>query len=297
MSVTKPDPIAAALDNGADVVPTILQPSPGWRAVHFQELWDFRELLWTLAMRDIRVRYKQTLLGAAWAVIQPLLSTFLFTLIFAYLAKMSTDGQNPLLFYFSGMLPWQLFSNALTQAGNSLVENKNLITKIYFPRLIVPMATVAAGLVDFLVALGMLAVLMVVLAVFPPHVHTLPPWQVIFLPAFLLLALMAALGVGLWLSALNVEYRDVRYIMPFITQFWLYATPVAYPASLFHAGWMRTLLGLNPMSGVVTGFRWCLLGTPLSAGLMITNAVTIAVILFGGVYYFRRLERGFADIV
>jgi len=273
-----------------DIAPTILQPSPGWRAVHFRELWDFRELLWTLAARDIRVRYKQTILGAAWAVIQPLFSTILFTIIFWRLAGMKTDGANPLLFYFSGMLPWQLFSNALTQAGNSLVDNKNLITKIYFPRLIIPMATVAAGLVDFAVGLCSMIVLMCIC-------RTAPPLQVVLLPGFLLLAIMAALGVGLWLSALNVEYRDVRYVVPFLTQFWMYATPVVYPASMLPAGWKRTVMGLNPMSGVVEGFRWCLLGTPLSAGLMITNAITIAAVLVGGVYYFRRLERGFADIV
>jgi len=296
--VSEPKPQAGVAQEKpvSEFAPTVLQPSSGWRAVQFRELWDFRELLWTLASRDVRVRYKQTLLGAAWAIIQPLFSTFLFYIIFARVAKLTTGGVNPMLFYFSGMLPWQLFSNALTQAGNSLVENKNLITKIYFPRLIVPMATVFAGLVDFLVALAMLAVLMVILHFVPPYPHTMPPWHVVFLPFFLLLALMASLGVGLWLSALNVEYRDVRYVLPFLTQFWMWATPVVWDVDRIPARWLP-ILGLNPMAGVVAGFRWCLLGTSMYPSLMITNIATIAVVLVGGVYYFRRLERGFADIV
>lgn len=294
MSLSAPNQQPGVLDaqQAGDIEPTVLQPSPGWRAVHFRELWNFRELLWTLAARDIRVRYKQTLLGAAWAVIQPLFSTFLFTVIFAMLAGLSTDGKNPITFYFSGMLPWGLFSTALTQAGNSLVENRNLITKIYFPRLIVPMATIAAALADFLVALTVLIIIMLVL-------RTPPPWHVVFLPFFLLMALMAALGVGLWLSAINVEYRDVRYILPFLVQFWFYATPLVWSVDIIrnkHPKWLP-LVGLNPMAGVVGGFRWCLLGSPLDGRMMIVNFLTIAAVLIGGVYYFRRLERGFADIV
>jgi lipopolysaccharide transport system permease protein len=275
---------------------TYIRPIPGWRAVNLRELWQYRELLGFLTMRDIKLRYKQTALGVAWAVIQPLFTMLVFTIFFGKLGKLPSDGKPYALFVLAALLPWQLFAYALTQSSNSLVAEQRLITKVYFPRLIVPLASVLSGLVDFVVAFG----LMLVLAAAGPLLGwapVAPTWAALTLPVFVLFAALTALAVGLWLATLNVQYRDVRYTIPFLTQLWMFLTPVAYPASLVPKPY-RLLYGLNPMSGVVEGFRWALLATAAPDwGLMAVSAAVVAALLFGGLFYFRRMERTFADVV
>ena len=267
-----------------------IRPSRGWVSLKLGELWDYRELLYFLIWRDIKVRYKQTVLGASWAIIQPFSTMVVFSLFFGKLAKMPSDGIPYPIFSFAALVPWSFFAAGLTQSSNSLVGSSNLITKVYFPRLVIPLATVLSGVVDFGLALAVLVGMMA-------YYHITPSMHIFFLPLFILLALVIALGVGLWLSSLNVKYRDVRYIVPFITQFWLFATPIAYPSSLLNQPW-RTLYGLNPMVGVVEGFRWALLGTKMSAGPMILISASVALlILISGAFYFRRMEKTFADIV
>jgi lipopolysaccharide transport system permease protein len=267
-----------------------IRPSSGWRALDLKELWRYRELLWFLALRDIQVRYKQTVLGVAWAVLQPLLTMFVFTIIFGMLAKVPSDGVPYSLFALVGLLPWQLFAYALTQSSQSLVAEQRLITKVYFPRLIVPLASVVSGLADFAVAFVLVLGAMAVYSV-------APTWNLLAVPALVVFALATALAVGLWLAALNVQYRDVRYVLPFLTQMWMYATPVGYPSSLVPER-IRALYGLNPMVGVVEAFRWALLGTGRPpVALMAVSALTVAALLASGLFYFRRLERQFADIV
>jgi lipopolysaccharide transport system permease protein len=266
-----------------------IDPPSGWTSIGFRELWEYRELLYFLTLRDVKVRYKQTALGAAWAIIQPLFMMLVFSLFFGRLAKMPSDGIPYPVFTFCALLPWQLFAHALTESSNSLVANERLITKVYFPRLIVPLAAVLGGLVDFAVAFVLLLVMMF-------YYGIVPTLAIVTLPAFILLAILTALGVGLWLSALNVKYRDVRYTINFLIQFWMFATPVAYPSSIVPERW-RALYGLNPMAGVVEGFRWALLGKqPPGAMLAVSVAVVIAI-LIGGLYYFRRMEQEFADVV
>ena len=228
-----------------------IAPSKGWVSLKLHELWEYRELLYFLVWRDIKVRYKQTALGATWAIIQPVFTMLVFSLFFGHLGKIPSDGIPYPIFSFAALVPWTFFANGLGQSSNSLVGNANLITKIYFPRLIVPLASVFSGIVDFLLAFVVLLGMML-------YYGLVPTLNVFWLPLFVLLALVTSLGVGLWLSALNVEYRDVRYVVPFITQFWLFATPIAYPSSLLPEPW-RTIYGLNPMVGVVEGFRWALL--------------------------------------
>ncbi len=267
-----------------------IEPPKGWASIGLRELWDYRELLYFLTWRDVKVRYKQTALGAAWAIIQPLFMMLVFSLFFGRLAKIPSDGIPYPIFTFCALLPWQLFAHALTESSNSLVGNQNLITKVYFPRLVVPIAAVLGGLVDFAVAFAILLVMMF-------YYGVVPGWAIVTLPGFILLAVMTALGVGLWLSALNVKYRDVRYTITFLVQFWLFATPVAYPSSIVPAKW-RALYGLNPMAGVVEGFRWALLGKTEAPGAMLWVSVAVViVILIGGLYYFRRMEQEFADVV
>jgi lipopolysaccharide transport system permease protein len=266
-----------------------IRASHGLR-LNLKDVWEYRELLYFLVWRDIKVRYKQTALGAAWAVLQPLLTMLVFTVIFGRLAKVPSDGIPYPVFAYTALLPWQLFAFALSESSNSLVTNKNLLTKVYFPRLIVPMASVFAGLVDFAIAFLLLIALMVIY-------HVTPSMAAAWLPVFLLMTIATALSVGLWLSALNVKFRDVRYLIPFLTQFWMYATPVAYPSSLVPEPW-REWYGLNPMAGVVEGFRWALLGKSGNPGLLVWVSVTAVVLLLtGGLYYFRRTEATFADIV
>jgi lipopolysaccharide transport system permease protein len=272
-------------------VPTFrIAPSKGWVPLKLRELWEYRELLYFLVWRDIKVRYKQTALGATWAIIQPFLTMVVFSLFFGHLAKMPSDGIPYPIFSFAALVPWSFFANGLSQSSNSLVGSSNLITKVYFPRLIVPLASSFSGVVDFLIAFAVLIVMML-------YYGLLPTLNVLWLPLFLLLAMVTSLGVGLWLSALNVEYRDVRFIVPFITQFWLFVTPIAYPSSLLPEPW-HTLYGLNPMVGVVEGFRWALLGTKTAPGPIIAVSSAAAItILITGAFYFRRMEKTFADIV
>jgi lipopolysaccharide transport system permease protein len=255
-----------------------------------RDLWAYRELLYFLAWRDFRVRYKQTVLGAAWAVIQPLFTMVVFSIFFGYLGKIPSDGLPYPVFSYTGLLPWSLFAYALTQSSGSLVNNQNLITKVYFPRLIIPIAPLFVGLVDFGIAIVVLFGMMLVYGI-------VPGVAVLTLPLFTLLAVLTALGVSTWLAALNVQYRDVRYTIPFLTQLWLFATPVAYPSSLLPEPW-RTLYGLNPMAGVVEGFRWALLGQVAAPGLLIAvSVVAVLLLLLGGLWYFTRMERTFADII
>ena len=269
-------------------VTTVIEPS-GTMALRPRELWDYRELLFFLTWRDIKVRYKQTALGAAWAVLQPLATMAVFSVFFGHLAKMPSDGFPYPIWAYAGLLPWQLFSYALTESANSLVGSQTLITKVYFPRLVIPISAVLAGLVDFAIAFCILLVFFVYYGIAPTA-------AIVTLPFFLLLAIGTALGVGLWLSALNVNYRDVRYMIPFLTQFWLFVTPIAYPSSLVPERW-RALYGLNPMAGVVEGFRWALLGTDPPGQMLLVSTVVVACLLVGGLLYFRRMERTFADIV
>lgn len=269
---------------------TILEPPKNWAPLELSELWKFRELLFFLTWRDIKVRYKQTVLGAAWAILQPLLTMVLFSIIFGGLAKLPTDGIPYPIFTFTALLPWQLFAFALTQSSNSLVSNQNLISKVYFPRLVIPLSSVLAGLVDFAISFVVLGGLMVFYGI----KLTLAS---LFLPLFLLLALTSALAIGLWLSALNVKYRDIRYIVPFLTMFWMYATPIAYSSSLIPEKW-RWLYSLNPMTGVVEGFRWATLGkSSLDMVSLGISACVVIALFIGGLYYFKRMETTFADII
>ena len=269
---------------------TVIEPAHGWPTINFQELRQYGDLFYFLVWRDIKVRYKQTAIGAAWAIIQPFFTMVVFSLFFGQLAKIPSEGVPYPIFSYTALLPWTFFANAMSQSSNSLVGSANLISKVYFPRLIIPCSAVLTGLVDFALAFVVLIGMMVYYGIYPS-------WNVLWLPAFLLLALAAALGVGLWLSALNVEYRDVRYVIPFLTQIWLFATPVIYPSSLLHGYW-KMLLGLNPMTGVIEGFRWALLGTgSVSVEMLGISILTTATLLVTGAFYFRRMERTFADIV
>lgn len=270
---------------------TRIRPSRGRVALDLRELWEHRELLWFLVWRDVKVRYKQTVLGVGWAILQPVATMVVFSLFFGRLAGVPSDGLPYPLFSFAGLVPWTFFSQGLAQSANSLVASHNLITKVYFPRLAIPISTVLAGLVDFALAFAVLVVLMLAYGIVPgPEVLALAP--------LLLLALVTALGAGLWLSALNVRFRDVRYIVPFLTQLWLFLTPIAYPSSLLGEPW-RTVYGLNPMAGVVEGFRWALLGTgePPPGPMLAASALAALALLASGALWFRRTERTFADVI
>jgi len=268
----------------------ILRPSKGFFRLDLKALWEYRELLYFLVWRDIKVRYKQTALGAAWAVLQPVLTMLVFSVFFGRLAKVPSDGVPYPVFAYVALLPWQLFAFALTESSNSLVASQNLITKVYFPRLVIPISSVLAGLVDFGISFVVLLIMMLCYGIVPTAAIAL-------LPLFLLLAITTALAVGLWLSALNVKYRDVRYTIPFLAQFWMFATPVAYPSSLVPAS-LRPFYGLNPMAGVVEGFRWALLGKTHAPGpLLWVSVAAVVVLLLAGLRYFRKMESTFADIV
>jgi len=267
-----------------------LRPSKGWVSLRIDELWRYRELLYFLIWRDIKVRYKQTVLGASWAIIQPFFTMVVFSLFFGRLAQIPSDGVPYPIFAFAALVPWTFFANGLGQSADSLVGSQQLIKKVYFPRLAIPVATVLAGIVDFGLAFLMLLGMMMFYGVALTA-------NVIWLAPLLLLALITSLGVGLWFSALNVRYRDVRYVVPFLVQIWLFATPIAYPSSLLDEQW-RIVYALNPMVGVVEGFRWALLGTETAPGPMILVSSIVAVaILVGGAFYFRRMEQTFADVV
>jgi lipopolysaccharide transport system permease protein len=267
-----------------------IRPSTGLAALNLRDLWIYRELIFFMIWRDIKVRYKQTLLGAAWAVIQPVLTMLIFNFIFGTIAKVPTEGIPYPIFSYTALLPWGLFTAALNNASRSLTANQNMVTKIYFPRLILPLASVLGGLVDFAIAFLILIVLMIYYKVTP----TSAIWT---LPLFLLLTVVTALGVALWLSAINVQYRDVNYVLPFLTQFWLFLTPVAYSANVISGKW-QFVYSLNPMAGVVNGFRWALLGTNTGPNMNMVVSICISLIfLVSGLFYFRSMERTFADTI
>ena len=261
----------------------------GWPRLQLSEIWDFRELLWFLALRDIQLRYKQTVLGVSWAIIQPFFTMVVFSIFFGRLANVPSNGLPYPVFVFCALLPWQLFASSLGNAAGSVVSNQALITKVYFPRVIIPMASILYALVDFAIALIILILMMV-------YYKITPGPEAVLLPLFGLFTSTAALAVGLWLSALNVQYRDIRHVLPFITQLWLFITPVVYPTSIVPDQW-RWLYALNPLTGVVEGFRWALLGAPAPGPWIYVSVMGTIVLLISGLYYFRRVENTFADVV
>jgi len=274
-----------------DPTTIFIKPSTGLTALNLRDLWIYRELVFFMIWRDIKVRYKQTLLGATWAVIQPLMTMIVFNFLFGKVAKVPTDGIPYPIFSYTALLPWGLFVTALNQASRSLTSNHNMVTKVYFPRLVLPISSVLAGLVDFAIAFVILIGLMF-------YYQVTPAWNVLWaLPLFLLLAIVTALGVALWLSAINVKYRDVNYALPFLTQFWLFITPVAYSASVISDKW-QLVYSLNPMAGVVNGFRWALLGSGSGpdAALWVSAGISL-IVLVSGLFYFRNMERTFADTI
>jgi lipopolysaccharide transport system permease protein len=268
----------------------VIEASKGWVSLKVKELWEYRELLYFLTWRDVKIRYTQTVLGVGWAVIQPLATMVIFSVIFGHLAKLPSEGIPYPVFSFVALLPWQLFSGMLTRASTSLVSNANLLTKVYFPRLIIPLSAIASGVVDFCISFVILLGLML-------YYGIVPTWAILWVPFFVLFTLVAALGVGLWLSALNVQYRDVQYIVPFLVQTWLFVSPVAYSAELISKGPWRIVYGLNPLAGVIQGFRWALLRANPPDELMIASFVMVVVLLVSGLFYFRRMEKTFADVV
>jgi len=288
--------VSSPASNGArpslDEAFVVYERKRGWAALDLRELWKYRELLYFLTWRDILVRYKQAVLGVAWAILQPLLTMIVFTVIFnKVLGIQSPASDLPYaVFSFAGLLPWQFFAGALSRSSGSLVGNANLLTKVYFPRLVIPFSAVLAGLVDlgvsFLVLIGLMGAYGIA-----------PTWHVVFLPLFILQALATALAVSLWLSALNVLYRDVQYVIPFLVQLWMFVSPVIYPIDKIPAGPLRIAFALNPMTGVIGGFRWALLRQQFPGGYMWISTAVVVVLLFGGLFYFKRMERVFADVV
>ncbi|MCW5970290.1 MAG: ABC transporter permease [Blastocatellales bacterium] len=266
-----------------------IRPTGRWSALHLRDLWEYRELLYFLAWRDVKVRYKQTALGVVWVIIQPLLTMLIFAFIFGRVVGVPSDGIPYHLFAFAGLVPWTFFAGALTRSGNSLVGSANLITKVYFPRLIIPIAAVAAAMLDFAIAFALLAVLMVWSGV----TLTL---QLLLLPVVVLLTALLALGVGMWASALNVKYRDVGHILPFLVQLGMFATPIIYPVSILPEKW-RALLSLNPMTGIIEGYRAALFGRPVAWNALAISAAVTVVVLVWALYVFRRMEKDFADVV
>jgi len=268
----------------------LIEASRGWLSLELSQLWEYRELLYFLIWRDVKVRYKQTVIGAGWAIFQPLLTMVVFTVVFQNIANVTSEGLPYSIFAFTALLPWNFFAGALTRASASVVAQANLVSKVYFPRLIIPLSATVSGIVDFGIAFVVLIGMMIWFGI-------APTWGVLALPIFLLLALIAALSVGLWLSALNVRYRDVGHTVPFLVQIWMFASPVAYPVSMIPEKW-RLLYSLNPMAGVIEGFRWALLGKESpDFGVIGISAVVVIVLLFGGIVYFKHLERTFADLV
>jgi lipopolysaccharide transport system permease protein len=267
----------------------VIEPRRGWLSLNLSDFWQYRDLLYILAMRDIKVRYKQTVLGAAWAIIQPLFTMLIFTLFFGKLAGMPSDGIPYPLFAYAGLLPWTFFSNAVTNSGNSLVGNSNLITKVYFPRMIIPTASVASGLLDFVIAFGLLVVLMVYYGVGFSV-------SMLMIPVLILLTSLLAIGVGMWMSALNVKYRDIRYALPFLIQIGMFATPIIYPASLVPEKW-RWLMALNPLTGLIENYRAAFFGKPFDwLALGISVILTFGILVYAA-YNFRRMEKSFADVI
>ena len=288
---TKQQMILTRSLRSADIPAVRIEPSGGWVSLKLRELWKYRELLYFFIWRDVKVRYKQTVLGAAWAIIQPFFTMVVFSVFFGRLAKIPSDGIPYPIFSYTALVPWTFFSQGLSQASGSLVHHANLITKVHFPRLTIPTAKVLAGTVDFALAFIVLLGMMLAYGI-------VPTVNVLWLPLFLILSVVTSLGAALWFAALNVQFRDVGYVVPFIIQAWLFATPVAYPSSLIENQVLRTLYGINPMTGVVEGFRWALLGTDTAPGpIIIASSLTALALLIGGAFYFRRMEKTFADVV
>jgi lipopolysaccharide transport system permease protein len=276
--------------SSVDEVPiTIIRPLKGWIPIDLKELWAYRELIYTFASRDIKVRYKQTALGATWAIIQPLFTMVIFTIIFGGFAKIPSEGIPYPLFSYAALLPWTLFAEGITRSTSSMITNSNIMTKVFFPRLVMPISGILSPVVD-------LAVASIILIGMTLYYGFVPTINIICLPAFILLALATSLGVGLWLSALNVQYRDFQYTVPFIIQLWLYSSPVVYASTLVPEKY-RMLYGLNPMAGVIEGFRWALLGTEPPSSMILVSVLMVALILISGAYYFKRMEKTFADVV
>ena len=290
-SVTAHPPAVAPPLVRAGVSPTVrIEPLRGWLELRLREVWDYRELLYFFVWRDVKIRYKQTVIGIVWVILQPLLTMGVFTVFFGRLAKLPSQGLPYPVFYFAALVPWMYFSYALQSATNVVVENQRVITKVYFPRLVLPFSAVLSGLVDFAIGFVVLVILTLAYGIRPTI-------AALWLPLLVLVAILTALGVGLWMSALNALYRDVRYVMPFVVQFWMFASPVAYPSALVPARW-RWLYGLNPMAGVIDGFRWALTGHGQPPGLvMLASAAMVAVVLVGGLFFFQRMEGTVADRV
>ena len=273
-----------------DRVVTIIRPSKGWVPLELRELWEYRDLFYLFVWRDLKIRYKQTMVGASWAIFQPFITMVVLSIFFGKLIRVPSEGIPYPIFAYTALVPWMYFVNALTQSSNSLLLNNMLITKIYFPRLIIPIATVITGLLDFVIAFAILLGMMLIYG-------TVPTAAIWTLPFFIVLTIATALALGLWLSALNVEYRDVRFILPFLTQIWFFVTPVAYPSSLVPEPW-RAIYGLNPMAGVVEGFRWALLGKAQPPSIiLVVSAIVVIGLLIGGLYFFRYKEDKFADVI
>ena len=277
--------------SGETAFPVVrIQPTSNVFALNFRELWEYRELLYFLVWRDVKVRYKQTVIGAAWAIIQPVMTMVVFSIFFGSLAKIPSDGLPYPIFFYSALLPWTYFAQALTSTTNSMVDNQRLITRVYFPRVILPLAAALTGVVDFVIAFSVLLLMLVWYGV-------MPSLAVVLIPFFFLLTVVTALGVGLWLAALNAMYRDVRYTLPFLIQFWMFASPVVYPSSLVPIQW-QWLYGLNPMAGVISGFRWALTGVGQPPGVLFAaSAVAMVIIFVGGLFYLHRMEEAIVDAV
>ena len=288
MAVTETQISVAREESGLPIVR--IDARRGWLALDLAELWAYRELLYFFVWRDIKVRYKQTVIGAAWAILQPVLTMLVFSLFFGRLAKIPSQGLPYPIFYYCALLPWMYFATAMQAATNVVVEQQRVITKVYFPRVILPISSVLSGLLDFAISFGVFSVLMI-------YYRIVPTRAVVWLPAFTLLAILTALGVGLWLSALNALYRDVRYVLPFLVQFWMFASPVAYPSSLVPARW-RWFYGLNPMTGVIEGFRWALTGHGQPPGVLLAaSSAAVALLVLGGLVYYHAVEGQIADVV
>jgi lipopolysaccharide transport system permease protein len=269
---------------------TLIQPQSGWSPVDLRQLWEYRDLLYILVWRDIKVRYTQTVLGVTWAVLQPLVTMVIFTVIFGQLANLPSEGVPYPVYSFAALVPWQLFSGGLTRASLSLVTDANLLTKVYFPRLVIPLAGVCAVLVDFAISLLVLLGLMLAFGI-------VPTVAILWLPLLVVFATLTAFAVSLWLSALNVQYRDVQHMIPFLVQAWMYASPIAYSVNLIPSGPARLVYGLNPMAGVIQGFRWALLGTAPPDTTFLISIVVVMVLFLTGLFYFHRMEESFADVV
>jgi lipopolysaccharide transport system permease protein len=284
--------MTSSANTPTDDLPVVHISAPsGWAPLSLKELWAYREVVYFLAWRDVKARYKQTIFGASWAILQPLFTMFIFTVIFGGLAKLPSDGIPYPIFSFAALVPWTFFANSVTKASQSLVGGSALVSRIYFPRLAMPLSSILANVLDFFLAFAVLLVMMV-------YFDIVPTANVVWLPLLLLLAFVTALGVSLVLTAMNVQFRDVRYVLPFLVQAWMFITPVVYPSSMIEDPLWKAVYALNPMVGVIEGFRWALLGTDTAPGASILISATVAtVLLIGGAFYFKRMERVFADVV